>query len=502
MIAIYARVSTEEQAKKGFSLEDQLKECRKKANSDEVIEYVDRGMSGEFLDRHALTKLRNDVREDLITKVICLDPDRLSRKLMNQLIITDEIEKRGVELVFVTSEYTKTPEGNLFYSMRGAIAEFEKAKINERMSRGRREKARQGKVLRNFQIYGYDYDKETSQIIINEEEANVVKLIFDLFTRPNHHVEGINGIAKYLTNKGIPTKRGAKVWHRQVVRQLLMNRVYMGEFYQNRWNTEGMLGNKYKSKEERVPMRKRPKEEWIPIECPAIIDAETFEHAQSILEQSRRRWAKKAKHDYLLSGLIRCGDCNNTMVGVKTTNWGETVYIYTDYKNYAGAKHPGCGRRINVSKLDGEVWETILKWLNTPEEIAAATERDGEKETLDFDEIESERLHSEINKVKVGRKKLLNLFSDGLDVSEEEIRETLKELKDKEERLSKDLKELEKARGNKEQHIYGKKLLQEAVEFYFSKGQNDLTFEDKKSLIRHVVKEIRVYEDRMNIYTY
>ncbi|WHY71204.1 recombinase family protein [Fictibacillus enclensis] len=135
MIAIYARVSTEEQAKKGFSLEDQIKECRKKAKTDEVMEYIDRGVSGEILDRHALTKLRNDVKDGLITKVICLYPDRLSRKLMNQLIITDEIEKRGVKLVFVNGEYTKTPEGNLFYSMRGAIAEFEKAKINERMSR-------------------------------------------------------------------------------------------------------------------------------------------------------------------------------------------------------------------------------------------------------------------------------------------------------------------------------------------------------------------------------
>lgn len=236
MIAIYARVSTEEQAKKGFSLEDQIKECRKKAKTDEVMEYIDRGVSGEILDRHVLTKLRNDVKDALITKVICLDPDRLSRKLINQLIITDEIEKRGVKLVFVNGEYTKTPEGNLFYSMRGAIAEFEKAKINERMSRGRKEKARQGKVMRNFQIYGYDYDKQQGKIIINEE-AKIVRLIFELFTQPNSMVEGINGIAKYLTSKGIPTKRGAKVRHRQVVRQLLMNRVYMGEFYQNRWNT-------------------------------------------------------------------------------------------------------------------------------------------------------------------------------------------------------------------------------------------------------------------------
>lgn len=370
MIGIYARVSTEEQAKKGFSLKDQIAECRKKANSDEVIEYVDEGISGEFLDRPALSKLRQDVRDGLIKKVVCLDPDRLSRKLMNQLLITDELDKRGVELVFVNGEYAKTPEGSLFYSMRGAIAEFEKAKITERMSRGRRQKARQGKVLRNFQIYGYDYDKETEQLVINENEAKIVRLIFDLFTKPNDLVKGINGIAHYLTNQEIPTKRGASVWHRQVVRQILMNRAYIGEFYQNRWNTEGMLGNKYKDPSERVPMRERPREEWIQVPCPPIVDKETFEHAQRLLQESRRRWTKKSQHKYLLSGLVRCGDCGNTMTGRRAKNWGKYVFEYTDIKNYSGAKNTGCGRKVKAEDLDNEVWETIVAWLNHPDEIA------------------------------------------------------------------------------------------------------------------------------------
>ncbi|MCM3716918.1 recombinase family protein [Fictibacillus phosphorivorans] len=502
MIAIYARVSTEEQAKKGFSLEDQIKECRKKAQTDDVIEYVDRGVSGEILDRLALTRLRNDVRAGMITKVICLDPDRLSRKLMNQLIITDEIEKRGVELVFVNGEYNKTPEGNLFYSMRGAIAEFEKSKINERMSRGRREKARQGKVLRNFQIYGYDYDKENGKIIINEEEAKIVRLIFDLFTKPNHMVEGINGIAKYLTSKGVPTKRGARVWHRQVIRQLLLNRVYIGEFYQNRWNTEGMLGNKFKPKEDRVPMTERPKEEWIKIECPAIIDEELFYHAQKLLGESRRRWAKKGKRKYLLSGLIRCADCKNTMVGVTSTNWGRRVFYYTDKKNYAGAKHPGCGQRIPVEKLEKEVWNAILTWLNEPNEIVAATEKEQSDLSMDFEKIEIERLENEIKKVKGGRKKLLSLFTHDLDISEEEIKQSLQDLKEKEARILKDLNELKTRMKVNKYHIYGKNLMQEAAIFYLSKGQEELTFEDKKALIRHVVKEIKVFKDHVQINTF
>lgn len=501
MIGIYARVSTEEQAKKGFSLQDQVSECRKKAMTTEVIEYIDEGISGEFLDRPALSKLREDVRNGIIKKVICLDPDRLSRKLMNQLLITDELDKRNVELLFVNGDYAKTPEGNLFYSMRGAISEFEKAKINERMTRGRREKARQGRVLRDFQIYGYSYDKQTEQIVAKEEEAQVVQLIFQLFTKQDT-IQGINGIAKYLTERGIPTKRGSSVWHRQVVRQILMNRAYIGEFYQNRWNTEGMLGNKHKAPEERVAVRVRPKEEWILINCPRIIDDTTFYHAQRLLSESRRRWTKKSKNPYLLSGLLRCGDCRNTMTGRMSKNWGKSVAEYSDRKNYSGAKHPGCGLRIACEKLDNEVWDQIVSWLNQPNEIAVASEQISETGTFKtFDESEIDRLEKEIAKVRTGRKRLFKLFNEEPDL-EEEIREEIRELKQKEDDLIQKLAMLKEQQKDQEDMQYSYELMKQAADHYLNKGTDNLGFEDKKELIRRIVREVVVFKDRVEIYTF
>jgi site-specific DNA recombinase len=499
MIGIYARVSTEEQAKSGFSLDDQLRECRKKAATSEVAEYVD-DVSGEFLDRPALSRLRQDVKDGVITKIVCLDPDRLSRKLMNQLLITDEFDKRGIELVFVNGEYAKTPEGQLFYSMRGAIAEFEKAKINERMSRGRREKARQGRVLRDFQIYGYSYDSEKEQIVMNEAEAAVVRLVFDLFTQPNELVQGINGIAVYLTNKGVPTKRGASVWHRQVVRQMLMNEAYVGRFYQNKWNTEGMLGNQFRQPDEKVRMKMRPKEEWISLPCPSIIDEVKFEHAQRLLKESRRRWAGRSFNEYLLSGLVRCGSCGNTMSGRKAKNWSQHVFEYTDVKNTAGAKNKGCGRRVRCEQLDNQVWETVASWLNNPDEIAVAVE---DKVETPFEQVELERLQKELEKTKTGRKKLLKLFASGEeDVGEEDIRQELKELKEKEDKLNQRLHELLEQTKLQINHEYSRNLIQEAAEYYLSKAQDELTFEDKKELIRHVVREVRVFEESVEIYTF
>ncbi|WGV62006.1 recombinase family protein [Brevibacillus brevis] len=499
MIGIYARVSTEEQAKSGFSLDDQLRECRKKAATSEAAEYVD-DVSGEFLDRPALSRLRRDAKEGLITKIVCLDPDRLSRKLMNQLLITDEFDKRGIELVFVNGEYAKTPEGQLFYSMRGAIAEFEKAKINERMSRGRREKARQGRVLRDFQIYGYSYDSKKEQIVINEAEAAVVRLVFDLFTQPNELVQGINGIAVYLTNKGVPTKRGASVWHRQVVRQMLMNEAYVGRFYQNKWNTEGMLGNQFREPDEKVRMKMRPKDEWISLPCPSIIDEVKFEHAQRLLKESRRRWAGRSFNEYLLSGLVRCGSCGNTMSGRKVKNWSHHVFEYTDVKNTAGAKNKGCGRRVRCEQLDNQVWETVRSWLNNPDEIAIAVE---EKVETPFEQVELERLQKEREKTKAGRKRLLKLFASvEEDISEEDIRQGLKELKEKEDKLNQRLNELHEQAKLQIANEYNRNLIQEAADYYLSKAQDELSFEDKKELIRHVVREVRVYEESVEIYTF
>ncbi len=276
LIAIYARVSTEEQAKHGFSIAAQIRECQELVDPQLTLTFVDEGVSGEILHRPALEELRLKIEQGEVNTVVCLDPDRLSRKLLHQLLLTEEWEKRGVQLTFVHGDYSKTPEGNLFYALRGAISEFEKAKITERMCRGRREKARQGRVLRDFQIYGYDYDVEHEQLVVNRAEGIIVKKIFTWFLEPPPGVKGVSSIAKTLTYQGVPTKRGAKQWHRQVVRQILSNRTYLGEFYQNKWDTTNSQ------------VRLRPFEEWILIPCPSLVTVDVFNQVQKKLSVNSR----------------------------------------------------------------------------------------------------------------------------------------------------------------------------------------------------------------------
>jgi site-specific DNA recombinase len=483
MIGIYARVSTDEQKMKGYSLRNQIDECKKKANNN-VIEYVDDGYSGEFLERPGLMKLREDVKDGHITKVICYDPDRLSRKLMNALIIDDEFRSKGVEVVYINGEYADSPEGKLFYSLRGAISEFEKAKINERMTSGRKRKAQEGKVVKNSKLYGYDYDKQQGMYIINDHEASIVRFIFDQFTI---NQIGMNSIAKELTNKGIKTKMGKDTWHRQVVRQILMNEAYTGRYVQNRWNTEGMLKNRYTSNpNDKISVSVRDESEWIETEIPRIISDEQYNQAAELIKVSRRRFAKESKHQYLLSGLLRCQNCGNTMVGHKGTWWGKEVFLYSDKKNYAGAKNPGCGMVIHTHILDDAVWNEIKAILDNPEAINDYNDTKDISNEL----IQLEHLKKEIEKAKKGRERLYSLFAvEGLNI--EEIKTQIVEFQNREDKLTEQLTHLENYVQSINKNVdvnHFKNILKDYIH------KDHFTFDDKRFIIRSIVKQITVID--------
>ncbi|KAF0994418.1 DNA-invertase hin [Geobacillus sp. TFV-3] len=455
-----------------------------------MLIYTDEGYSGEFLERPGLERLRTDVRKGLIDSVIVYDPDRLARNLMHQLLIDDELRKNNVELIFVNGEYENTPEGKLFFSLRGAIAEFEKAKIRERTMAGRLRKAKEGKIVKDDKIYGYDYDKQTGQLVINEEEAEIVRFIFDSFIRQDRF-RGINGIAHYLTEKKVPTKTGKTVWHRQVVRQILMNETYMGKRPQNKWNTEGMIANRYR-KDQKVPMTLRPKEEWIYVDVPAIVTEEQFKRAQMLLEQSRRRYARTTKHKYLLSGLLRCAQCGNTMTGRYAKNWGKYYREYTDIKNTAGAKHRGCGMNVRADEIENVVWAHLIELFNNPDRL-----HDFQPERTDgnFEKAELDRLEKEIERARKGRKRLLSLvtMSDDDEIDLGEIKEEIRRLQQREKDLTEQYAQLEQQLRALQDKKPSEHILREAMDF-FTRHKDELSFEIKQAIVRKVIKEIRVVD--------
>lgn len=489
MIAIYIRVSTEEQLK-GYSIDGQINDCLQLAGTQDVYKYIDDGYTGEILNRPSLIKLLKDVEKGVIKKVICYDPDRLSRKLLNQLIITEKFEKNKVTLQFVHSDYKSDAEGQLNFQIRGAFSEFDKAKIKHNTMTGRYRKAKQGFVVKDGGLFGYDYDRDNHTYIINEEEAKIVQMIFDYYTEPTYGFKGINGIAHHLTNIGIPTAKGNNVWHRQVVRQMLLNKSYTGIYYQNKYDTEGDYVKRQAGKVYRTG-RLRPKDEWIQTKIPVIITKSQFDRAQTLLKQARRRHAGYEKHMYLLSGLVRCGRCGETMSGRNSKSRGKNYYVYLCRKNHAGAKNKGCGRMMSENKLNYFVWQAVCELLNNQSRINNYKQPSSKQSKT----AEKELIENQIKRVLKGKERLLILASvseeDEMDI--EDIKEKLKELQHKEQQLKQKLKVIHKNKALEPTHNNKSHILESATKYYLRQKQSNLKKKGRQTLLRTILQEVRVY---------
>ena len=188
-IAIYARVSSEKQVQDG-TIESQLAAVKEfaKANClqiDQDLIFIDNGVSGATFVRPALDALRDKANAGEIDKLIVLNPDRLARKYAHQLMLVEEFQKLGVEILFVNRNISSSPEDQLLLQIQGVISEYEREKILERHRRGKLHKAKEGKVsVLSGAPYGYVYisatNNEEARYEIHPKEAEIVKRVFHM----------------------------------------------------------------------------------------------------------------------------------------------------------------------------------------------------------------------------------------------------------------------------------------------------------------------------------
>ncbi len=368
---VYLRVSTEEQAKHGYSLADQEELCRAKAEElghREIMVFADEGISGDLLDqRPALAKARALLRTGGVAAFVCMDPDRFSRKLGIQIHLTEEIERVGVQLSFVKFDKQNNPENNLFYHLRGAIAEYEKAKILERTVAGKRAKAKAGKPPGFLQPYGYRYILEDDTLRVVPQEADIVRRIFALAAAQERDAD----IARKLIDDGIPGPR-QKHWYPATIRAILDREAYSGIHRSFRLDTSGKSLNPYRAAGAKVKPKKRPEEEWLPIPVPPIITREEWEAAHA-WDDRRGRGRGRSNPQALLHGLCSCGLCGKS---VHTTSVGAIRYYACSGRHQAGRlNRPNatekCALRYRrAADLDALVWTQVKAWIGNPEAIA------------------------------------------------------------------------------------------------------------------------------------
>lgn len=358
---VYARVSTDDQADKGFSLSAQVDAGRKYAEAHGMTvshELIDDGVSGAmaFSERPAGTTAWALLRSGKAHALIVQNVDRLSRDVVDLLVTIRALLRVGVEvhcldLGRVTSEY------DIMLVIRGWQGSDERQKIKERSMRGKREKLAQGLIVAGRVTYGYNHlHDEKGRLVnfeINEDQAAVVRLIFQWYTKGDGDGAPLTQrtIAVRLSEAGIqaphPTgsrrQKESHIWSISTIRRILLLETYKGEY----------IYRHNKGKEN---------EEVFKVAVPAIVDAVTWEAAQVQRERNQGKARRNAKHyDYLLSGMVICGECGTKMYGASSNK--DTAFFYrcaAMSKHFKGLEKRVCyAKMIRAEVLEAATWAAL-----------------------------------------------------------------------------------------------------------------------------------------------
>jgi site-specific DNA recombinase len=399
--AVYARVSTDEQAEK-YGLTAQQHELRAHAAAKGyrvVDEFLDDGHSGATLDRPALMRLRDAVRAGTIEVVLAHDPDRLSRKLAHQLLLLEELEAR-CRVEFLTTARTATPEGGLLLNVKAVVAEYERLKIVERTARGKREKARRGLVVASYP-YGYRPDPAMpGRLVVHEEEASVIRMIHAWLIEER---KTTRKIVDELRRLGVPSSRPGRQWGPTQVLRILSSDRYTGRVYYNR-DAIGAGGR-----------RQRPASEWIAVPIPPIITPEQHAAAKAALARNRAAYVgRPARFTYLLRGLLRCSACGRRYDSCP--NHGRRYYRCHGRDRFT--KGPQCRSPwLSARVAEAEVWRAVAEALRHPAVLRAGVENWAAQRGARDVEVRSrvEELRRKLRAVEGKERKLLDLYvEDGI----------------------------------------------------------------------------------------
>src|ERR1700758_4568714 len=382
--AVYARVSTTRQAQ-AQGIEQQLDRLRAAAAErgwelgDHHV-YRDDGYSGARLGRAGLDRLRDHAALAELDVVLVAAPDRLARNYVHQVLLIDELAARGCQVEFLDRPMSSDPHDQLLLQIRGAVAEYERTLIAERMRRGRQARLRAGTLLPwTTAPFRYRLDPERPRradaVRTEPGEAALVAQLFDWYLEPQATVYRL---ARRLTDLGVPTPRGGPRWNVASVRGILRNSSYAGRALSGRTQVAPARGRKSAMLPAGpgVSHAPRPPQDWIAVPGPASVSEQTFAQVQAKLDANQQGAARNTRHEYLLRALISCGACRLGCTGRQTAA-GYRYYLCrgrTDPLRVAQGQR--CAARyIPAGQLDELVWADLCALLTDPAQVTRALAR-------------------------------------------------------------------------------------------------------------------------------
>ena len=382
--AVYARVSTTRQAQ-AQTIEQQLDRLREAVTGrgwelgDQHV-YRDDGYSGARLGRRGLDRLRDHAALADLDVVLVTAPDRLARNYVHQVLLIEELAGHGCPVEFLDRPMSDDPHDQLLLQIRGAVAEYERTLITERMRRGRHARLRAGTLLPwTRPPFGYRLDpdrpRDAAAVRVEPGEAALVAQLFDWYLEPQ---ATLYQLTARLADLGMATPTGKPRWTVASVRGILRNPSYAGRALTSR--TRVAPARRRRSAllpagpgESHAP---RPEEDWIEVPVPQVVGEETFARAQAKLAANQQGAARNTRHEYLLRALVSCGACRLACTG-RQTGAGYRYYLC---RGRTDALRAAEGRRctaryIPAGQLDELVWADLCALLTDPSQITHALAR-------------------------------------------------------------------------------------------------------------------------------
>lgn len=381
--ALYARVSTRNQEKEA-TIESQLALVEAYAQTqgytiEERHRFIDEAVSGSRLARPGLDRLRDAAKAQAFAVVLCLEPARLARNLGVQQVVLEELKRWGISVIFVDQpEMAKDAHSQFWLQLRGAVAEYERTLISDRMRRGRLHRLRAGQTVPTQAPYGYVYvaasREQANHWQIVEAEAEIVRQLFVWYATGD---QSLGDLARRLNAQGVRSPEEA-AWQAPTLGRLLRQPAYKGSAYYNRQQSDptaiGLPRQIGRGHLSHPRYQERPADEWIHCPVPPLITEALWSQVQEQLTMQQRFAQRNSQRPYLLRSLLVCHICGHTLQGRSQTN-GHPRYVCPYGGKHCPPGVPTHRTSVRADVVEPLVWTALRHLLDHPQPITDAWQR-------------------------------------------------------------------------------------------------------------------------------